>query len=425
MSNLTEFHIGIDDTDSENGGCTTYTAAVLYQELCSAGFQPSDFPWLVRLNPNIPWKTRGNGALSIHLTADRNRLETIRQIALRITEQTSRLKDNRADPAVAFLTGPVPQLLKDFSRSALHDVLSIKSARSVARRTRVETRLLKGSRGLIGSLASIGAGLDLSEHTFEMIAYRARENLGTPRRVDMESVRFMASRCADVTFHNIDEESGRILVCPHGPDPVLIGIRGYSPKNVTEAFSRVRLLEPVERIMIFRTNQGTDAHLRVQRRVSQLAPYQSAVVTGRVETLPRVLRGGHVMFEISDGTGSVTCAAYSPTRTLKIVARDLLPGDRVRLYGGVRKHKKSGLVINLEKIETVSLVKQDQLYNPICVSCGGRCESMGKGQQYRCKKCGQRQNASLSLPESQERNLQIGTYTATVGARRHLTRPVP
>jgi len=38
-----------------------------------------DYPYLVRLNPNIPWKTRGNGAVCIHfkktsIHANRNRI---------------------------------------------------------------------------------------------------------------------------------------------------------------------------------------------------------------------------------------------------------------------------------------------------------------------------------------------------------------
>ncbi|HYY92168.1 MAG TPA: tRNA(Ile2) 2-agmatinylcytidine synthetase, partial [Candidatus Dormibacteraeota bacterium] len=86
---LTEFHIGIDDTDSESGGCTTYTAAVLFQELCKRGVQPSDFPWLVRLNPNIPWKTRGNGALSLHIVADEDKLGEIQEVSLSIVGRTS------------------------------------------------------------------------------------------------------------------------------------------------------------------------------------------------------------------------------------------------------------------------------------------------------------------------------------------------
>mgnify|MGYP001083316957 FL=1 len=56
-------HIGIDDTDSLDGGCTTWLVTEIIAEL-------SDFdlvapPRLVRLNPNVPWKTRGNGSLAL------------------------------------------------------------------------------------------------------------------------------------------------------------------------------------------------------------------------------------------------------------------------------------------------------------------------------------------------------------------------
>ncbi len=419
----TEFHIGIDDTDSESGGCTTYTATVLYQELVKRGITPYDFPWLVRLNPNIPWKTRGNGALSIHLVIDDDQIETVERLALQITEETACMSAERADPAVVFLKGPVPPFLLEYSRSALHEVLSISRARSVARKASAGTHLLKGSRGLIGSLAAIGAGLDSAEHTFEIIAYRTKENRGIPRRVDRESIRQMDSTNSSGTFHNMDPESGRILVCPHGPDPVLIGIRGMTPRSVQEAFSQVRISEPIERVMIFRTNQGTDAHLTEPMRVVDLARYQSAFLTGRVDTMPKVLRGGHVIFQLSDDTGCVTCAAYSPTRSLTKSARDLLPGDRVRVYGGIRGRVHGALTMNLEKIEVVSLVDKLKEMNPICLACGGRCESMGRGQGFRCKKCSLRDKTATTINIVSERNLRVATYTAAVGARRHLTRP--
>ena len=55
-------HIGIDDTDSINGGCTTWVATEIIKELSE--FDLIGHPRLVRLNPNVPWKTRGNGAVS-------------------------------------------------------------------------------------------------------------------------------------------------------------------------------------------------------------------------------------------------------------------------------------------------------------------------------------------------------------------------
>jgi tRNA(Ile2)-agmatinylcytidine synthase len=167
----TEFHVGIDDTDSRLAGCTTYTAALLFQELVSKGFKPLDFPWLVRLNPNIPWKTRGNGALSLHFTLDEEQLQEVKKIAMAAIERTTDLGQRSTDPAVVFLKGPVPTPLSEFSTRALHSILSVREARHIAEALDAETRLLKGPRGLVGALASIGANL-CQDHTFEIIAYR-------------------------------------------------------------------------------------------------------------------------------------------------------------------------------------------------------------------------------------------------------------
>ena len=61
-------HLGIDDIDSLKGGCTTHLAALLVQSLSEVeGLSFLDYPNLVRLNPNIPWKTRGNGAVCFRL----------------------------------------------------------------------------------------------------------------------------------------------------------------------------------------------------------------------------------------------------------------------------------------------------------------------------------------------------------------------
>src|SRR5260370_41265851 len=156
---LTEFHIGIDDTDSEKGGCTTYTATVLFQELLSQGFKPSDFPWLVRLNPNIPWKTRGNGALAIHFLVDEERIEEVQRIAMETVESTTDASTRGTDPAVAFLRGQVPGALPQSPTHSLHDRLSVREATTIARIAGAEVHALAGVRGMIGSLAAIGADL--------------------------------------------------------------------------------------------------------------------------------------------------------------------------------------------------------------------------------------------------------------------------
>jgi len=420
---LTELHIGIDDTDSEKGGCTTYTAAVLFQELLGRGFKPSDFPWLVRLNPNIPWKTRGNGALAIHFFIDEEQIEDVHRIAMETVDKTTVASAHGTDPAIAFLKGQVPRALHEYSTRALHDVLSVREARAVARRAGAEVHALMGVRGLIGSLAAIGAGLDFVEHTFEIIAYRISENLGNPRRIDHDSVKLMNSKYGNRTFNNLDSESGRVLVSPHGLDPVLLGIRGYSPNDVLDAFKELQLNEEIERVMIFRTNQGTDAHLGKTRKAVDLKPHQSGALTGRVDDVPRVLRGGHVIFRLRDDSGLIDCAVYRPTGSLAMAARDLLPGDTVRVYGGVRRLREGTPTLNVEKLEVLHMVEKIQQANPMCSSCGGRCESMGRGQGLRCKKCGQRNEYASKIQVRQERHIQSTIYVPPPRARRHLTKP--
>ena len=62
--------IGIDDTDSERGLCTTYLAAVLMDRLRPFG-ELVGLPKLVRLNPCAPFKTRGNAAIAFQFETER------------------------------------------------------------------------------------------------------------------------------------------------------------------------------------------------------------------------------------------------------------------------------------------------------------------------------------------------------------------
>jgi len=61
--------VGIDDTDSSRGYCTTYLAYRIAADL-RPDLAVLPYPSLVRLNPNIPFKTRGNAAVCLHLEAE-------------------------------------------------------------------------------------------------------------------------------------------------------------------------------------------------------------------------------------------------------------------------------------------------------------------------------------------------------------------
>lgn len=419
---LTEFHIGIDDTDSRLGGCTTYTASLLYDRLKSKGFAPIDYPWLVRLNPNVPFKTRGNGALSLHFVVDDSRLQEAKGTALATVSRSVDLSQRRTDPAVVFLFGAIPATLNEFSERALHDLISVPEARKIAHDLGVEVHLLKGSRGLVGALASIGASLD-RDHTFEIIAYRKARNIGSPRRVDHNSIRTMDKQFRELTFNNIDPETGRVLVCPHGPDPVLLGIRGESPEVLAQALGKIRIREELENATIFKTNQGTDAHLRSHRTISKIRRYQSVVVVGRVLGKPQITRGGHVLFGIEDETGSLDSAAYRATGSMRDAVLNLIPGDSIIVSGGVRPFKGK-LTLNVEKLEVTKLVNLVRYENPRCSTCGAACESMGRNQGFRCKKCRARFPRSMQVEKIVPRKIALGVYLPPPRAHRHLTKPV-
>ena len=60
-------YIGIDDTDSPDGMCTTYLACDIIRKLKENNIDIVDYPRLIRLNPFARFKTRGNGGVSFKI----------------------------------------------------------------------------------------------------------------------------------------------------------------------------------------------------------------------------------------------------------------------------------------------------------------------------------------------------------------------
>ena len=418
---MVKLHIGFDDTDSPNGGCTTHIAALLVEKMSKMGVIFNDYPKLIRLNPNVPWKTRGNGALCLQITCPENIVERIKQIVVNTVEENSELSNGGTDPGIVFVSGDVPQQIKDFTKKAQQTVLSIDQAVKLAKQVNAEAVGFKKGRGLIGALGAIGEDLK-GDHTFEVITYRMPENRGKPRRINGLSIKAMDKK-VPLTFNNVDPDTNRILITPRGPDPILCGIRGETAQAVKQAYELVKFEEPVERWMIFRTNQGTDAHLRTFSTVKEIKPYNPVVVQGVVSKEPQVIQGGHVIFSIKDQTGEVDCAAYEPTVTLCKVSRNLRAGDTVKVFGGVRCLDSNRLTVNLEKLQVLELVPSVSFVNPVCPECGKRTKSMGKNQGFRCNKCGFRSSDLEKLEVKHERGLDVGLYITSPRSQRHLTKP--
>ncbi len=400
-------YVGIDDTDSEKRMCTTYLAALLCEKLGTV-----ELPRLIRLNPNIPYKTRGNGAVCLIVEGDR---ALIKKTVLDMVGEYAQFEEKKTNPGVVFIEKLNPadkKKLRDFYRRAVSELVSIENAEKCASSVGAEFHKFKNGRGIIGALAAIGA--ELPDKTYEIIAYRSHRK--KEKKIDVDSIYRMDKETYPETFNNIDNNTGRILIFPHGYDPVFCGIRGNSKSVVEKAWAMVKPLEEIERTQIFVTNQGTDAHLR-KKKIAELKPYDCAILNGTVAKEPRTIAGGHILFGLRDLTGEITCAAYKPTGPFRNTVKKLLLGDRIEVFGGISKHPNT---FNLEKIRILKLAKVYLKDSPTC--CGRRMTSAGKGKGYKCRKCGKRAR-EIRLKEVL-RDLVKGFYEVPPGARRHLSMPL-
>jgi tRNA(Ile2)-agmatinylcytidine synthase len=408
-------HIGIDDTDSKKGMCTTYLGAVLKKRIQPVG--SVDELRLVRLNPNIPWKTRGNGAVA--LSVETEDYEKIRKITVNLVKELSELKEAETNPGIVFLKGEVNPELSAFYWKALRDLVTIDEAESLAKSISCEVYKFKNGRGIIGALAAILA--DLTTKTYELITYREPANWGRERNLDFKSVLDMDAATYPLTFNNIDCETKQILISPKSPCPVLFGIRGTNSKVLKEAKNLLKPNEPMSSQEIFKTNQGLDLHL-TPMKISEARQFNSAILEGSVMGEPEILQGGHVIFSIVEDGSKIQCAAYEPTGRFRKIVRKLQEGDQVKVYGGVKPTNGHGLTLNLEKLEVLFLSKSFATKNPSCKACFRSMESMGRSQGFRCRKC--KETSPKKVVTAVGRNIKTGLYCVPPRAMRHLSMPI-
>ena len=428
--------IGIDDTDSRNGGCTTYLALALINNLAEKKYDIIGYPRLIRLNPNIPWKTRGNGAISIQIgkgkgkkikigemngknifsylrkSNDSSDYSKVRKIVEKLIDSNAKLEDKNTNSGFVLLD---KQPKYNTYEKTVKQIVNLKETEELLNLYNADFKGYKNRRGLIGATASVA--WKPKDKTYELITYRERKKWGTKRNVDENSTKNMDKKYSS-TFDNFDYENNHNRLVPNSPCPVLYGIRGNEEKELLEAKSLI-ISEKVDGWLIFKTNQGTDEHLE-KTTIDKIIPYKSVIVKGTVNTSPNTIQGGHVIFTIKDSTGEIDCAAYEPTKQFRDIIRSLITGDEIEVYGGVRKEP---LTINIEKIRIINLEKQIQkIENPVCPKCGKHMKSKGTKQGYKCIICGLKSNEAVY--KEKKRSLKIGFYEVPVCARRHLSKPL-
>ncbi|MBC7081713.1 MAG: DUF1743 domain-containing protein [Thermoplasmatales archaeon] len=418
--------IGIDDTDALNGGCTTFVATEIVKEIIFLGYNLIGYPRIVRLNPNILWKTRGNAAIALQIGIGSGKKKHIGEIDEKIYSYENKKEEADEEEVIEVVDKIIREKSskegnpawviskKKFSRilyrKAVREIVSLEEVKKILIENGAKYNCYRGEIGLVGASSAIS--WKPYDRTYELLTYASGE-----KYLEKESVIRM-DKLFPSTFNNYDYENDYIAIFPRAKSPVFYGIRGENPDELKEAM-KILVSSPFERWLIFETNQATDEHLQ-KKKIEEIRPYESVIVKGVVKKEPFYIEGGHLIFSITNGK-EIDCTAYEPTKNFRKIIEKLKRGDEVVVYGGVRENP---FTINIEKIEIKKTVEvYEKIENPFCENCKKHMKSIGKNKGYRCPKCGKRASERDAKYIKMERP-KPGLYEVPVIARRHLFKPL-
>lgn len=369
----------------------------------------TDFPYLVRLNPNIPWKTRGNASIRLSFRTDidiKEIAEEIWQKSLEYVEEISKAVKFNRKPGIAITFAETANYLNKFYEKAVKDVVTMDLARKIAERYGI---IVKGDRGIIGSIASLGFNPAVSGYTYEILTYR---NDNEPRRVDEKSVIEFDEKNFPHTFANYDYIEKKIQIVSHGEDPVLYGVRGTDARILIKALEQIKVSSKIFGAMLFKTNQATNSH--ISRKGTY---YQTVQISVTVKSV-KILQGGDVLVNTKE---NIPIIFYKETGELNEASKLLREGDEVLVTGCIKPSSYFKKVIEAESIKIINLNSFEPV-NPRCPKCGSSTESLGKNKGFRCRKCG------YKFPgDKQNQDIRRGLLTDVLYQSRkyrHLTRPI-
>ncbi|AAT43962.1 tRNA(Ile)(2)-agmatinylcytidine synthase [Picrophilus oshimae] len=420
-------YLAIDDTDSGNSMCTTY---IIERIITESKYDIIGYPELVRLNPNISYKTRGNGALNINLgrgsgekiligfssgrkiygfermymDADE---DDVIEMASSIVGDLSELDDPKTNPGIVVSN---ERLDEHLYKKALQEDININYIENIIKNKRYKK--FKNGHGIIGAAASLA--WNKKRVTYELLNYRYPhyENIEKDKKMDIA----MIPEKYQSTFNNIDYKNKYPAIFPKPKTPVIFGIRGISRDDIFKSYMEIRENYKIddEAAIIYKTNQGTDDHiLNEPELLNDLGSYR---LTGTISSMPFSIEGGHHFIGFTYHGYSLYLAAFEPTKEFRHVIDSLIPGDIVSAYGSL-----DGNTLKLEKIDviyTADLLKNEP---PFCTKCNVKTRSKGKND-YRCPVCGARYHTPRITKI--KRGIEPGRYEVPVIARRHLSMPL-
>ncbi len=422
-------YLGLDDTDGPDGMCTTFLMTKVLEEYPELF---SDFPRLVRLNPNIPYRTRGNGALALETAGKYSKVKKIGYIhdnevttsagnsegiideemevgIWKLVKKYSASGDH-TNPGLVIASGRDDG---SFYREAVNHEIPLEYAISTLKHIGARVRTAGNGRGIVGAYSAISWPAE--KVTYEVLGYRFPNPEPLPRKVMHEAASY--AEAFDFTFNSMDYRNSHPSIFPNPRTPIIFGIRGTDPVKLLDLAVDIneRFGTGAERIVTFRTNQGTDDHIsELAGTPVELSSYR---VRGRIQKKPHVIRGGHYFSSILPESGSsISIAAFEPTKEFRSVFSSMIQGDYVEVYGSFLKG-----TLNVEKLRIISLSKKYRRTAPDCSDCGSPMKNEGRFS-YVCRKCG----STSDTPEYSEetRTVREGFYEVPVCARRHLSAPL-
>ncbi len=401
---IREIIISFDDIDSINGGCTTHFVTEVIYKLYKKlrNIQLKDFPFLLRLNPDIPWKTRGNASILINLLVpNRISLSNIKKYIEKwlhsyISEEGASI--GTTQPGIIIVEKKIidrnlsifKKLFREASVSSVNHSIFMEKFSLINKKEGIEYIAPYGLRGLIGALSSIGGAYQLEDYTFELLAYT--KNPKNKLKSDETDIIYTILNEEDLTvYSNVDTSKMKLLITPHGPDPVAFGIRGNDPIELIRIYRKIRnYYNEIDKWMIFRTNQLTNYHIDNAKDV--MMPYTQIEFILRYIGIDKILRNGHTIIKLKNAMTSkmnnceMTGLLYYESVGMRKVIRKLQSNDYLLLNGNIRG-KSDEHSINIERIIILKINEAIKNIKPICPKCHVYMESSGRNTGYKCRKC--------------------------------------
>ena len=352
--------LGLDDTDSLKGGCTTEVLFRLLNDL------PDDVsfrtPRLVRLWPFAKQRTRGNAAVAVELITEnesellihldkwwQQHIESLKGVLG--TSDHSERTQYPADPGMIWTSESMTD--EAFYKSAVSSEIELQNVPEVTR--------YWGGNGRIGATAAVL--WPATQCTYEAIAWRSNEAEG---RRQLDEVALAEVEDLKDTFLCRNPKLGTSLLAPRGNSPVLFGIRSWTKDGAQHALDILEQgndTEPTKGSLVFQTNQATGDHLEV--------PVEAYVRS------KSILKKGHVVLETTQGTWM----AFRQSGHIALLSQWVIKGDLL-MGNGLRDEDD---VLHLELLKVKKSISEQK--RPLCVRCNKSMKSMGKNQGLRCKRC--------------------------------------